>query len=270
MRWICVLLVAGLVVIGLAACQSDGRAEGAATSQGAPRDWPSVTKGPLSPSATSVDSAWAPSSTIAPESASSTDQASLAGGTATPSPSLLPTKVRPMPTPTLVPAESPPIRLVIPSIQLDAPIVPIGWHQARDSQATAWDDPGSAAGWLKSSALPGRGSNVVLAGHHNIRGEVFGRLIDLRIGDRVYLTGDGLTYAYRVREHFIIPEKHAPPEQREQNGLWIGPTVDERLTLVTCWPHRDNTHRLIVVARPDAGTLAEGVSSTPPPACAQG
>jgi sortase A len=37
---------------------------------------------------------------------------------------------------------------------------------------------------------------------------------------------------------------------RLQNAQWIQPTTDERLTLVTCWPYNDNSHRLIIVARP--------------------
>lgn len=148
------------------------------------------------------------------------------------------------------PAESPPTRLVIHSIQLDTPVVSLGWHVVPGSEKVAWDDPGTAAGWLKSSALPGAGSNVVMAGHHNIRGEVFRYLVDVGVGDLVYLSTSDASYRYTVRERFILPEKHIPPEQKKQNALWIAPTTDERLTLVTCWPYRSNTHRLIVVARP--------------------
>ena len=38
---------------------------------------------------------------------------------------------------------------------------------------------------------------------------------------------------------------------REENGRWIQPSDDERLTLVTCWPADSNTHRLILVAVPE-------------------
>ncbi len=39
-------------------------------------------------------------------------------------------------------------------------------------------------------------------------------------------------------------------EIRKANAEWIAPTTNERLTLVTCWPKRSNTHRLIIVAEP--------------------
>jgi sortase A len=39
-------------------------------------------------------------------------------------------------------------------------------------------------------------------------------------------------------------------EIRMANAEWLGGTDDERLTLVTCWPQKSNTHRLIIVARP--------------------
>lgn len=175
----------------------------------------------------------------------------LAAHTPLPRPTPSPTPTIVPPTPAIPRAEGPPSELVIASINLRAPVVAVGWREAEPDGEATWDDPGSAAGWLQSSALPGEGSNVVLAGHHNIRGEVFRYLVDVAPGDEVLLTAGNTTYRYIVRERFIIPEGHAPVEQREQNALWIAPTIDERLTLVTCWPYRDNTHRLIVIAAPD-------------------
>ena len=46
----------------------------------------------------------------------------------------------------------------------------------------------------------------------------------------------------------IVPEKYATEEQREANAAWIGHFEDNRLTLVSCWPRDDNSHRIIVVA----------------------
>jgi len=262
MRWIGVALVVSLALTGLVACQNGEETDAAALRQ-VPVVWPPVTQvsspsltPPVSPVSGSV-------SAFTPEAAPLKDQQSSTHAASSPFPSPSSTRTPRTPLPTLFPANSPPVRLAIPSIQLDAPIVPIAWHQARDPAKTAWDDPGSAVGWLRSSALPGRHSNVVLAGHHNIRGEVFRRLVEVQLGDSVCLYGDETTYCYRVAERFIISEKYASAEQREQNWLWIAPTIDERLTLVTCWPYTDNTHRLIVVARPDPHALTASLSSTP-------
>jgi sortase A len=174
----------------------------------------------------------------------------LATRTPLPRPTRTPTATIAPPTPAIPRAQTPPSELAIPSIDLRAPVVPVSWREAGPDGHTGWDDPGSAVGWLSSSSLPGEGSNVVLAGHHNIRGEVFRYLVDITAGAEVYLTAGDITYRYVVRERFIIPEEHVSAEQREQNALWVAPTIDERLTMVTCWPYRDNTHRLIVVAAP--------------------
>jgi sortase A len=116
-------------------------------------------------------------------------------------------------------------------------------------ETSIWDVPDDAAGWHQNSALPGQGGNVVLSGHHNLGAEVFRYLVDLKKGDEIILQADGRDYRYMVADHFILPERDISTEQRQQNAQWIMPTADERLTLVTCWPYNDNSHRLIVVAK---------------------
>ena len=181
--------------------------------------------------------------------------------TTTPTPSATPTFTStPVPTPTpgeVIPAAGPPNRIVIPSINLDAPVVQIGWHIEEQGGliVSVWDVPDNAAGWHETSAYPGQTGNVVLNGHHNIRGEVFRYLIDLEPGARIQLHADGKVYYYNVAEKQILKEKGQPAEVRYQNAQWIAPTQDERLTLVTCWPYTSNSHRLIIVASPYQPTL---------------
>jgi sortase A len=113
---------------------------------------------------------------------------------------------------------------------------------------SVWVVPDEAAGWHQNSALPGHDGNVVLSGHHNMGAEVFRYLVDLEAGDEIVLKADGRDYRYRVTDVFILPERGVSDEQRQQNALWIMPTNTERLTLVTCWPYNDNSHRVIVLA----------------------
>jgi len=164
-----------------------------------------------------------------------------------------PTPMRSTPTPTLQPATAPPDRIVIPAIGLDAPVVEMGWvvkTNADGQRYSEWVVPDFAAGWHKNSALPGRGSNVVLSGHNNIAGEVFRDLEETNPGDEVTLYVGGTPYTYIITEKYIVQEKGVSYEQRLKNAAFIKPTPDERLTLVTCWPYESNTHRLIVIARP--------------------
>lgn len=168
----------------------------------------------------------------------------------TPTPEATPTPVAAMQRTS--PASSPPKRIVIPDIELDAPVNPMAWQniQNDDLTVTEWDIPVNAAGYQVGSSLPGQQGNTVLAGHHNIKGRVFENLRHLDPGDSIELYTEGNKYHYAVSDKFLLWELGAPPEQRRQNARWIGPTDDERLTLVTCWPPTGNAYRLIVVAKP--------------------
>jgi len=154
--------------------------------------------------------------------------------------------------PSRLAATRPPDRIVADSIGLDAPVVPVGQKIVDvDGQATAvWEVAEYAAGWHKGSALPGQAGNIVLSGHHNIKGEVFRHLEHLQPGDTIVLYADGWPFRYMVQLRMIVKEKGEPLAVREENARWIGPFPDERLTLVACWPYTSNTHRVIVVARP--------------------
>ncbi len=150
------------------------------------------------------------------------------------------------------PASGPPERLRIPAINLDARVVPVGRYTVEENgeRYSVWQVADYAVGWHNTSAYPGHTGNVVLNGHHNIKGEVFRRLIDLKVGDLVMVYAGEHVYYYAVVEKHILKEKGEPPEVRRRNAQWIAPTDDERLTMVTCWPYTNNTHRLVVVARP--------------------
>lgn len=165
---------------------------------------------------------------------------------------ILPT-IPPAPTPAPpVPAKSPPTRIVIPAINLDAPVVEVGWRAVeRDGQVTTeWDVADNAAGFHIGSAYPGNVGNTVLSGHHNIRGKVFRYLVNVNPGDLIILYAEDRAYYYRVESKQILPEKYASEEQQRKNAELIGYFPDERLTLVTCWPYTSNTHRVVVIARP--------------------
>jgi sortase A len=151
-----------------------------------------------------------------------------------------------------------PRRIVIPSLALDAPVVNVGLTAIRSGSQTVyqWQVPQSyEAGWHNSSALLGQPGNTVLNGHHNVFGEVFGTLVDLEIGADIVVYDAESPHNYTVAEVQILPERDQPLATRQENARWIQATEDERLTLVTCWPYSDNSHRLIVVAYPaEAGS----------------
>ena len=130
----------------------------------------------------------------------------------------------------------------------------MGWEVVeRDGDwVSEWMVPEDAAGWHLNSALPGHNENVVLSGHHNIKGKVFRYVVDLNPGDEVTLYVGDTPYTYYVTEKYILKEAGMPLRTRKKNAQWIMPSGDERLTLVTCWPCEwpGNAHRVIVVAPP--------------------
>jgi LPXTG-site transpeptidase (sortase) family protein len=154
----------------------------------------------------------------------------------------------------------PPDRLELPSIGLDTSVIELGWtSKTLDTGEiySEWEDADNAAGWHKNSQRPGFGGNVVLSGHNNIMGAVFRELDLLKRGDTAYLYVDHQKFEYVVDKVLIVPEKFATEEQRQKNFAYIEQSDDERLTLVSCWPRDDNTHRIIVVARPVASSIVK-------------
>lgn len=159
----------------------------------------------------------------------------------------------PISSPITVSEDGLPLRIVAPSIRLDAPVVPVGWkHVVQDGKVVGmWEVADYAAGWHKTSALPGQPGNTVISGHHNTAGEVFRYVVDLQPGDPVFLYTEQHVYTYTVVSRFILRDKGVPASVRRENARWIGTFPDVRLTLVTCWPYHTNTHRVIVIAKRD-------------------
>ncbi len=153
-----------------------------------------------------------------------------------------------------------PQRLVIPQLELDTPVTELGWSTGTNGDGyvfSQWEVADNAAGWHKNSAQPGESGNVVMSGHNNILGAVFRELDQLRKDDELTVYVADESFGYVVEQVLIVPEKRATVEQREANAQWIAQTDDDRLTLVSCWPRDNNTHRIIVIAKP----TAESVSS---------
>lgn len=151
--------------------------------------------------------------------------------------------------------ESPtiPERIEIPSVGIDDKVVIADYNTTNVDGETfgQWQAPSeNAAGWQPDSALLGQIGNTVINGHHNEFGEPFGKLVDVKIGDMVYVYSHGVKYSFIIANRMILQERFVSTETRLENARWLSRSSDIRLTLVTCWPKFSNTHRLILVARP--------------------
>ena len=100
------------------------------------------------------------------------------------------------------------MRLVIPRLDIDRAVVPIGWNTEK---LFASQNRPDLVGHLKTSVNPGNGSNVVLVGHnynnsgHNWTG-VFHELKNLKPGDKIKVyTQNGGKFIYKVKKVKQIP-----------------------------------------------------------------
>ncbi|MGH2354352.1 MAG: sortase, partial [Chloroflexota bacterium] len=74
-------------------------------------------------------------------------------------------------------------------------------------------------------------------------------LPELREGDEVILYRGDAVYRYRVELRTIVREEGATEAQRLENARWMDATEEATCTLISCYPYRVDTHRVIVRAR---------------------
>jgi LPXTG-site transpeptidase (sortase) family protein len=136
-------------------------------------------------------------------------------------------------------------QLAIPAINLDSDIVMLNYYTVTVQGQTylEWQVDDNMVGWHNVGEPLLESGNSVLNGHSDIKGMVFSRLNEVKLGDTMLLNQ---SYLYTVTDRVIVTEAGATIEQRVANAKWLLPTDDHRLTLITCI---SGTNRLIVVAK---------------------
>ncbi len=155
-----------------------------------------------------------------------------APGGARPNEAEIPEHLRPLvqslaalPLPTPGPGQ--PIRIRIPAIGVDAPVV----------QGDGWEQLKKGVGHHIGSANPGEKGNMVLSGHDDIYGEVFRDLDRLKPGDEIIVYTHDKAYTYIVTETHIV---------EPTDVQWLAPTDRPTVTLVSCYPYMVDNQRIIV------------------------
>jgi sortase (surface protein transpeptidase) len=133
----------------------------------------------------------------------------------------------PTPTPTPEPV-SPPVRMVIEKLGVDAPVVAMG---VDDQGIPRVPLNGQDVVWYNFSSPPGAGSNAVFAGHINWEGAPgsFSSISQLGARDKVRLISeDGHEYTYEVTANFAV-------DPAADDSLRVmAPTRTDIITLITC------------------------------------
>lgn len=150
--------------------------------------------------------------------------------------------------------DSPTTHLSIPSVGVDAKVVPIDWKMIPGKNGAAakseWQVADYAVGHHAGTANPGQIGNVVLSGHDDYKGEVFKNLHNVHKGDEVIVDTEKGQYVYIITELVLVKEDGVSDAQKLANAAYMNPTPDQTLTMITCWPYGLDDHRFIAIAKP--------------------
>jgi sortase A len=120
------------------------------------------------------------------------------------------------------------LRLRVPAIGLDAPIV----------QGDGWEELKRGVAQHLGTANPGEQGNLVLSAHNDIYGELFRDLDQLEEGDEIIVSTLNLDFTYRVIYWEIVD-----PTDVEV----MAPTQEPVISLISCYPYLVNSNRIVVV-----------------------
>lgn len=161
-------------------------------------------------------------------------------GGARPNEAEIPEHLRPLvqslaeiPVPTPGPEQA--LRIQIPSIGIDAPVV----------QGDGWEQLKKWVAQHLGTANPGQKGNLVLSAHNDIFGEIFRDLDRLKPGDQVIVYTNQRAYTYVVNGSRIVE-----PTQVEA----MEPTSHPAITLISCYPYLVDDQRIVVSARLETDT----------------
>jgi sortase A len=238
------VLLSTVALIGAAACGSPEatRPRGAGTVYN-PQDVPTVSPTAVPTSIADTPVALpTPAPTVAPVPTPGDPIVAPDALPANPGATLAEMHVVPVPTgKPPVSAALPARRLIIPSIGLDTKVIQLGTKLDKYGQI-AWETAPFAVGQHKGLAGPGQNGNMVLSGHVSSpnEGAIFTHLGDLKVGEGVIVATDERQYLYRVTDRKIVtPDDVSVLDQ----------TPDPTATLITCWPDKVYSHRLVVTTR---------------------
>jgi len=132
----------------------------------------------------------------------------------------------PPPIPTPGPEHA--VRIVIPAINVDHPIV----------QGDTYEQLKKGVGQHIGSANPGEVGNMVLTAHNDIYGEIFRRLDDLQPGDEIVVYTLSRQYVYAVQFRRVVDPWEVSV---------MAPTRTPAITLISCYPYLLDTERIVII-----------------------
>lgn len=142
---------------------------------------------------------------------------------------------QPIPTPhteneTVMTSE--PIRISLPDISIDLPIVRSTIHDQK------WETSSQGVSYLDLSPIPGQKGNSILYGHNWTN--LLGPLVHAKPGQRIYISyADGSVSTFKIQATALVSP---------QDTSILAPSNDIRVTIYTCAGFMDS-QRFVVTAR---------------------
>lgn len=139
-----------------------------------------------------------------------------------------------------------PVRLKIPQIGVDAAIEHVGLTPDEDMEAPSGNRNVS---WYRFGARPGNKGSAVIAGHYGRRGKaVFGKLNELKKGDKLYVEDENGSSAT-----FVVRESRSYDPEADASEVFVSNDGGAHLNLITCegvWDDvsKSYSQRLVVFA----------------------
>lgn len=125
------------------------------------------------------------------------------------------------------------LRIVIPRIRVDSPVV------ETPPVAGVWEVADWSVGHLTTSPNPGGAGNGAYSAHDDIKGEIFKREGELKPGDVIQLLTKHHVYTYLVTSLQTVDPS---------NISVLNPTKGPTITLISCTPYWVDTQRFIIQA----------------------
>ncbi len=134
--------------------------------------------------------------------------------------------------PVVQPTASPegPVRIRIARLKIDSTVV----------SGDDWQALQLGVGHHLGTANPGQVGNMVLSAHNDVYGELFRDLDKLEAGDPVVVSTNTRDYTYIVQGRQIVKPTDVYVLDSRGN--------EQRLTLISCYPYRVDTQRIVVFA----------------------
>jgi sortase A len=130
-------------------------------------------------------------------------------------------------------AGEPALRMVIPRIRVNAPVV------QTPPTGGIWNVADWAVGHLTSTPDPALPGNGAYAAHDDIKGEIFKRLGELSPGDAIIIYT-----RHTIDRYVVVGQQAVDPSDTAVLAATKQPTI----TLITCTPYWVDTQRLVVQA----------------------